>query len=90
MVYSDGVHLIGDSVEELHSFARGMGLKKEWFQSCPRHPHYDLTTDLAFFRALSCGAKLVTKKHLVEILLRKRRLSHEQEGWKVKQKGERG
>jgi len=36
-------HLTADSPEELHAFAGWLGLKKEWFQDHPRHPHYDLT-----------------------------------------------
>jgi hypothetical protein len=27
----------------LHDFAAQLGLKREWFQSHPTHPHYDLT-----------------------------------------------
>jgi Protein of unknown function (DUF4031) len=35
-------HMVSDrSVEELHAFASGMGLRREWFQG-GRLPHYDL------------------------------------------------
>ena len=55
MIYTDGVHLITDGdLEELHSFARLLGLKREWFQD-KRHPHYDLFGPLAQ-RALKLGA----------------------------------
>jgi hypothetical protein len=42
-------HLISDhDIEELHAFARKIGLKKEWFQDKRNkdfyYPHYDLTT----------------------------------------------
>jgi hypothetical protein len=35
----------GEDLEELHRFARKLGLKREWFQGRPehRHPHYDMT-----------------------------------------------
>lgn len=36
-------HLTADTLDELHAFARKLGLKREWFQDHPRHPHYDLT-----------------------------------------------
>jgi hypothetical protein len=37
-------HLTTDEdIEGLHEFARKIGLKREWFQDHPIHPHYDLT-----------------------------------------------
>lgn len=38
-------HMYGDDLEELHAFARRIGLKRAWFQGPPKHdrlPHYDL------------------------------------------------
>jgi len=31
MVYTDGIHLVADSLEELHEFAHKIGLKREWY-----------------------------------------------------------
>lgn len=42
MVYTDGIHLVADSLDELHEFADKIGLKREWFQDHPSHPHYDI------------------------------------------------
>lgn len=36
-------HLYADSLEELHHFARMIGLKSQWFQDNPHLKHYDLT-----------------------------------------------
>lgn len=36
-------HLTADTTEELHVFAKRIGLKRSWFQDHPLHPHYDLT-----------------------------------------------
>ena len=36
-------HLFGDSAEELHNFAKEIGLRKGWFQDHDKLPHYDLT-----------------------------------------------
>lgn len=37
-------HLIADTVEELHTFAATIGMKRSWFQlSRQEMPHYDLT-----------------------------------------------
>lgn len=38
-------HMTADSVEELHEFAEGLGLKRAWAQLPPEHsiPHYDVS-----------------------------------------------
>jgi hypothetical protein len=49
-----------DAVNQLHAFARLIGLRREWFQN-GRVPHYDLTPkrrELAFL----IGAKFVPAK----------------------------
>jgi len=37
-------HMMTDQVEldELHEMAQKIGLKREWFQDHPLHPHYDV------------------------------------------------
>jgi hypothetical protein len=53
-----GGHLQADTLEELHAFAAGMGLRREWFQSKPGRPendHYDLT-EAGRVLALELGA----------------------------------
>lgn len=45
--WSGGGHLQADTENELHDFARRLGLKREWFQDRPERPemsHYDVTT----------------------------------------------
>lgn len=75
MIITDGIHLVStESEEELHSFAAGLGLKREWYhggQKRPQHlkrkrPHYDLTTKRAVKRAVESGAGMVTGRHLLE------------------------
>lgn len=36
-------HLTADTLEELHEFARRLGLKRTWFQDHIVVPHYDLS-----------------------------------------------
>ncbi len=66
MIITDGLHLtstIGE--EELHSFARRIGLKREWYQTPAIHGHYDLTRPRALARAIELGAKAVSPGEFV-------------------------
>lgn len=53
-------HLVADSLEELHGFAARLGLRREWFQSQSRYPHYDVTTTVRE-RAFRLGAALADR-----------------------------
>ena len=66
-IYTDGTHLVGDTLEELHEFAKRLGFKRHWFQEHARHPHYDLTTNGALRRALEKGAKLIAAQEVIRI-----------------------
>ncbi len=71
MIYTDGVHLVADELEELHSFAQSVGLKRQWFQEQPGHSHYDITTQRMLRKILDTN--MVTKvstKQLVKQILR--------------------
>lgn len=48
-------HLVADSLNELHDFARRLGLKRQWFQDQGFYPHYDVTMAVRE-RALRLGA----------------------------------
>lgn len=54
MVYTDGVHLVADTLGELHKFAFSIGLKYCYFEGTRKgHPHYDLLNWKK--KALWCG-----------------------------------
>jgi len=73
MVLTDGRHLVStSSLEELHDFAAGIGLKREWFQD-HRIPHYDLFGTAMVRKALSLGALKTTTRELVRCLSEWRR-----------------
>lgn len=73
MIYIDKAgHLISDkSEDELHIFAKKLGLKKEWFQNNPKHPHYDVTTNRMRNKAIDIGAILINSKEIVKIFKRR-------------------
>lgn len=52
--WTSSCHMFADSEEELHEFAKKIGMKKEWFQD-KKLPHYDLTATRRQL-ALSMGA----------------------------------
>ena len=67
MIYTDNIHLIADSLEELHEFARKIGLKRHFFEGVRKgHPHYDLTNNNIRVKAIDEGAKLVTTRWIVK------------------------
>ena len=67
MIITDGVHIVStESEAELHEFVQKLlGFLPEWYQGHPEHPHYDLTCDNAYRRALKAGAVKVSGKELV-------------------------
>ena len=59
-------HLATDGdLDELHTFARRIGLKRSWFRAHPLPPHYDLTAAKRA-RALNAGAVPVSSQDLVD------------------------
>lgn len=70
MIIFDGInHLCSTaSEEELHRFARKLGLKREWFHDECDHPHYDLTTKNARRRAMAAGAVKVNFRVYLKII----------------------
>lgn len=59
-------HLVADTLEELHSFARSLGLRRTWFQAQASLPHYDVTVETRTI-ALSRGAHVVDRRTLVNV-----------------------
>ncbi len=71
MILTDAAgHLVSDtSLEELHSFAQRIGLRRSWFQD-HAHPHYDMTVQWRRRRATAAGAVLVSSRELVRRMCR--------------------
>jgi len=68
MIYVDKVHMVADSLEELHIFAEKIGLKKHFFEGVRKgHPHYDLTNKEIYNKAIVAGAQIVGSKEILRI-----------------------
>jgi hypothetical protein len=67
-------HLIADDIDELHRFARRLGLHRSSYQGPPKtaSPHYDLTA-YERRRALAWGAQRCDRTAVVMIVRRLRR-----------------
>lgn len=64
-------HMMSDEgMEELHTFAANIGLRRSWFQDHPSHPHYDLRPSKRRL-ALQNGATEIEGKELARMSLRK-------------------
>jgi hypothetical protein len=57
-------HMWADTPDELHAFARRLGLKRAWFQDHRLLPHYDLTGP-RLIAALKLGAQAVDPKAFI-------------------------
>jgi len=62
--YTDGVHLVAETREELHAFAAAAGIKRCWFH----RDHYDLRTERHRAAAFAAGAVLRPSRWLVQLL----------------------
>lgn len=67
-------HLTADTQEELHDFARRVGLRPEWYQDHPTRWHYDVAP-LLRREAVKLGAVEVTTREMVRLMAERRRRS---------------
>lgn len=58
-------HLLADSLDELHIFAKSIGLRREWFQDHTRYPHYDINVNRRVI-AVKKGAIEIDKRTTIE------------------------
>jgi len=55
-------HLFADTLEELHSFAERLGMKRAWFQNHPVVQHYDLVPTRRMYAVCLGAIELSTKE----------------------------
>lgn len=61
-------HMVADSLDELHTMAEALGLKREWFQPGST-PHYDLCTSKRT-AAMKKGVVVIGRRDLVKLIRR--------------------
>lgn len=64
--WSEACHLVADELDQLHAFARRLGLHREWFQD-KSTPHYDLTRGKRE-AAVRMGAIEIDRTQLVALM----------------------
>lgn len=62
--YTDGVHLVATTREELHEFAARAGIRRCWFH----RDHYDLRTEQQRVAAFAMGAVPKPSRWIVQLL----------------------
>ena len=67
-------HMVADSLDELHTMAELVGMRREWFQDVPKasHPHYDLNQERRAL-ALEFGAIYLPSKVLAKAVIARRK-----------------
>lgn len=66
MIYTDNIHLVADSLEELHDYAEKIGLGRHRFEGVKKgHPHYDLTQESMWF--LTPDVKTVRPREILRL-----------------------
>ena len=58
-------HMVADSLDELHTMAFKIGLRRKWFQDV-RLPHYDVSQSKKLL-AINLGAVEISSKELIAI-----------------------
>jgi hypothetical protein len=56
--------MMATSLPELHDMAQKIGLRRDWFQDHPVHPHYDMTSGKRKL-AIELGAIEVTSQEML-------------------------
>ena len=65
MIYTDKIHLIADSKNELHEFALKLGIYRHWYDANPKHPHYDIPKKKLTAVLQQPNVKIISSKEIV-------------------------
>jgi hypothetical protein len=69
MVYTDGRHLMADTLDELFSYAKKQGLNSDWVHAMGKnlHPHFDICGHVRKRILADCNVVKVSCKELVKL-----------------------
>ena len=68
MLYTDGAHIVADSLEELHAFADSVELGLHWYEGVRKgHPHYDIPKTRRSEILETPGLKHISSRELLPI-----------------------
>lgn len=68
MVYTDLIHIVADTKEELHSFAKSIGLKRHFYEGVRKgHPHYDITNSEIYQKVINSNIQIVNSRVILLI-----------------------
>lgn len=69
MLYTDGAHLVADSLQELYTYARKMRINWDWLHASGRnfHPHFDICGEVRKRVLADTAVRVVSKKEIVRL-----------------------
>ena len=69
MIYTDGAHLIADSLDELSAYAIKINLNWDWlhFSGKNIHPHFDICGKVRARIMDDASVKIVSKKEIIRL-----------------------
>jgi len=68
MVYTDLIHIVADTKEELHDFAKSIGLKRHFYEGVRKgHPHYDITNSEIYQKVINSNIQIVNSRVILLI-----------------------
>ncbi len=66
MLYTDKIHLVADTIEELHEFAKSIGIGRWYYEGVRKgHPHYDIPRKK--LAAVLAQVPIVDKRKILEV-----------------------
>lgn len=63
--FNNYCHMVADNIAELHTFARRLGLRREWYQP-KSYPHYDISPAMRNL-AVHLGAQEVDRFTMLRV-----------------------
>lgn len=87
--WKGGGHLLTSDLDELHQFAKSIGLRREWFQGHTLFAHYDLTATKRMLAVNNGAVQIETGEFPPDCLVRRKDGSYEPYSVRMQQAAER-